>query len=185
MHTVCRVLCDEVHKRSGYHLKIIIAALVLATAGTAFAQSVIERAKADELAFMGDEEPAMKRAFERARATLDQFLEQAKSPPPGTVSYSLKVGIREGRDVEYFWVGNFTQTDAGFTGTINNQPRMVRSVKFGQQYAFPREHIVDWTYIDRNERRMVGNFTVCALLTKESQAEQEATKKRFGLRCED
>jgi uncharacterized protein YegJ (DUF2314 family) len=165
-------------------MRYLLATLALLTC-PAIAQSVVERAKADELVFMRDEEPAMQRAFEKARATLEDFLQKAKSPPAGTTSYSLKVGIRQGEDVEYFWVGNFTQTESGFSGTINNEPRMVKSVKFGQQYAFPREHIVDWTYIDRTERRMVGNFTVCALLTKESAAEAEATKKRFGLRCED
>jgi uncharacterized protein YegJ (DUF2314 family) len=166
-------------------MRYLLAALALLTTCPSSAQSVVERAKADELVFMRDEEPAMQRAFEKARATLEDFLQKAKSPPAGTTSYSLKVGIRQGEDVEYFWVGNFTQTESGFSGTINNEPRMVKSVKFGQQYAFPREHIVDWTYIDRTERRMVGNFTVCALLTKESAAEAEATKKRFGLRCEE
>lgn len=151
---------------------------------SAAGQSVTERAKAGELVFMGDEEPAMRRAFEKARSTLDAFLEQAKAPPPGTGGYSLKVGIREGKDVEYFWVGDFAATESGFIGTINNEPRMVKSVRLGQRYSFPKQHIVDWTYIDRNERRMVGNFTVCALLTKESAAEAEATKKRFGLRCD-
>jgi uncharacterized protein YegJ (DUF2314 family) len=166
-------------------MRYLLATLALLTTCPAIAQSVVERAKADELVFMRDEEPAMQRAFEKARAPLEDFLQKAKSPPAGTTSYSLKVGIRQGEDVEYFWVGNFTQTESGFSGTINNEPRMVKSVKFGQQYAFPREHIVDWTYIDRTERRMVGNFTVCALLTKESAAEAAATKKRFGLRCED
>jgi uncharacterized protein YegJ (DUF2314 family) len=165
-------------------MRYLLAALFVA-ASPVLAQSVVDRAKADELVFMRDEEPAMQRAFEKARATLDDFLQKAKSPPAGTANYSLKIGIRQGKDVEYFWVGNFTQTESGFSGTINNEPRMVKSVKFGQQYAFPRAHIVDWTYVDRNERRMVGNFTVCALLTKESAAEAEATKKRFGLRCED
>lgn len=164
--------------------RLVVTALFLCFAGPAVSQSVVERAKADELVFMKDEEPAMQRAFEQARATLDEFLKKAKDPPPGTTSYSLKVGIREGKDVEYFWAGSFVQTDSGFTGTINNEPRMVKRVRFGQQYSFPREHIVDWTYIDRNERRMVGNFTICALLTKESPQEAEATKKRFGLRCE-
>jgi uncharacterized protein YegJ (DUF2314 family) len=166
-------------------MRYLLPTLAILATCSSVAQSVVERAKADELVFMRDEEPAMQRAFEKARATLEDFLHKAKSPPAGTTSYSLKVGIRQGNDIEYFWVGNFTQMESGFVGTINNEPRMGNTVKFGQQYAFPREHVVDWTYIDRNERRMVGNFTVCALLTKESAAEAEATKKRFGLRCED
>jgi hypothetical protein len=35
------------------------------------AQPLTERAKSDELAFMQDEEPAMRNAFQAARATLD------------------------------------------------------------------------------------------------------------------
>ena len=163
---------------------LLAALLLCGLVGPALSQSVLERAKADELVFMADEEPAMRRAFEQARATLDEFLRNAKSPPPGTNSYSLKVGVRDGKDVEYFWVGNFNQTETGFAGTINNQPRLVKNVRFGQQYSFRREQIVDWTYIDRTERRMVGNFTVCALLTKETPEEAEATKKRYGLGCE-
>ncbi len=169
---------------SSYMPRLFVAALLLVSAIPALAESVMERSKADELVFMSDEEPAMRRAFQQARATLDEFLQKAKSPPGGTASYSLKVGIRDGKDVEYFWVGDFIQSDSGFTGTINNQPRLVKNVKFGQRYSFPREHIVDWTYVDRNERRMVGNFTLCALLTKEPAQEAEAMKKRFGLRCE-
>ena len=162
---------------------LIFAFLVLACA-CAGAQSVVERAQSDELVFMGDEEPAMRKAFQTARASLDEFLSKAKSPAAGTSSHALKVGVREGKNVEYFWVGDFSHTDSGFVGIINNQPRMVKSVAFGQRYTFTRGQIVDWTYIDRNERRMVGNFTLCALLSKESAQEAEATKKRYGLRCE-
>jgi uncharacterized protein YegJ (DUF2314 family) len=81
-------------------------------------------------------------------------------------------------------VAGFLPTETGFTGTINNQPRMVKSVRYGQQYNFIREQIVDWAYIDRDQKRMVGNFTVCALLTKESVKEAEATKKKYGLQCD-
>jgi hypothetical protein len=42
---------------------------------------------------------------------------------------------------------------------------------------------VDWTYIDKAQRQMVGNFTLCALLTKEPPQEAEAMKKRFKVDC--
>ena len=116
---------------------LLVASLVLACA-YAGAQTVVERAQSDELVFMGDEEPAMRRAFESARASLDDFLSKAKSPAVGTSSHTLKVGVREGKNVEYFWVGDFLQTDSGFVGTINNKPRMVKSVAFGQRYTFIR-----------------------------------------------
>jgi uncharacterized protein YegJ (DUF2314 family) len=151
----------------------------------ATAQPIVDRARADELVFMSDDDPAMRQAFQRARATLDEFLSKAKEPAPGTLHYALKVGIKEGKDTEYFWVGDFGQDASGmFSGRIDNAPRLVKRVQEGQRYAFPKGHIVDWMYVDRNERRMAGNFTMCALLTKEPPAEAAAARQKFGLRCD-
>jgi uncharacterized protein YegJ (DUF2314 family) len=162
----------------------VVAILAAGLSSSAFCQSVEERAKKQELVFMEDEEPAMRRAFEMARVSLDGFLAKAKNPSAEVTGFALKVGVREGKNTEYFWVNEFSEKDGQFAGKINNEPRMVKAVRMGQHYAFPREHIVDWMYIDRAQRRMIGNFTMCALLTKEPQVEAMATKKRFGLTCD-
>src|SRR5690349_6462316 len=136
----------------------LAAAILLAVAAHAAAQSAQDRIRKDELAFMQDQEPAMRRAFEKARATLDDFLAKSKSPPTGATSFALKVGIKDGKDTEYFWITDFQEDDGKFTGKIDNEPRMVKRVKRGQDYSFPREHIVDWTYVDQMQRKMMGNF---------------------------
>jgi uncharacterized protein YegJ (DUF2314 family) len=162
---------------------VLLASLSLACAAS-FAQSVIERAKKDELVFMRDEEPAMRRAFQVARETLEPFLETAKRGASNHTGFALKVAISQGDDTEYFWVNNFQSKDGGqFEGEINNEPRMVKSVRLGQRYVFSRDQVVDWMYLDKSERRMVGNFTLCALLTKQSPRELEATIRRFKLDC--
>lgn len=148
------------------------------------AQPLTERAKNDELAFMQDEDPAMQKALQAARATLDEFLEKAKAPPSGTSSYAVKIGIKEGNNTEYFWVNELATAGDELTGKINNEPRMVKLVKFGETYKFSKSQIVDWTYLDRTNRKMAGNFTACALLSKEPPAEAEAMKKHYGLNCE-
>ena len=162
--------------------KLIAIALILPT--SLFAQSLTERAAKEELVFMQDEEPAMRRAFQVARESLDEFLTLAADPRPGQGLFGLKVAVAEGKKTEYFWVNKFEAKDGGqFEGTIGNEPRMVKTVTFGQRYAFSRSQIVDWTYADKNERRLVGNFTLCALLTNVSKEEAEATKRRFNLDC--
>ena len=84
---------------------------------------------------------------------------------------------------EYFWITPFKEQDGRFSGRIDNSPRWVKSVKFGQTFAFSEDEIVDWLYMDGG--KMKGNFTVCAIMKREpSQAEVEAVKKRFGLECE-
>ena len=138
----------------------------------------------EPIVFMGDDEPAMKQAFARARATLDGFLKLAAEKPAELGRFAVKVGVDEGKDVEYFWITDFAQVGDRFIGKIGNTPQMVKSVKLDQDYEFKREQIVDWLYLDRPKRKMVGNFTYCALLTKETPAKAEAAKKRFNLDCE-
>ena len=148
------------------------------------AQTVVERAERGEIAHMAREEPAMRRAFEKARATLDTFLKEASAPREGNSSFALKVAVSDGQNTEYFWVNRFSNTGPNFVGHLGNEPRMVKKYKFDERFQFDREQIVDWTYIDTKTRRMVGNFTACALLTKEPPAQAEEFKKRYGLVCE-
>jgi len=150
----------------------------------ASAQSVLEKARTDEVTFMADADPEMKKAFATARSTLADFLKRARAPDPGTAYYAVKVGVKDGEFTEYFWIGPFSHEGDRFSGVLDNSPRTVRNVRKGQTYHFPKAHIVDWTFFDEKERRMHGNFTMCALLTKEPPREAEAAKSKFGLRCE-
>ncbi|WP_151635984.1 YegJ family protein [Noviherbaspirillum aerium] len=164
------------------HLAFI--SLFLLTTLPAQAQSVIEKAKKDELLFMQDEEPEMRKAFLKASRSLDDFLLRAKTPARGTSYYALKVEIREGKNTEYFWIGPFEQRGDEFSGTLDNAPRIVKGVREGQIYPFRKSQIVDWTYYNKSEHRMYGNFTLCALLTKEPPEEAKSAQKNFGLKCE-
>jgi len=126
----------------------------------------------------------MARAFAQARASLDGFLAMAKRPPDHYESLAIKVKIMQGRDAEYFWVTPFRPEGDEFTGILNNEPRLVRNLKFGQTIRFKKSQIVDWTYIDTLEGRTRGNFTVCALLTKESPKDRAEALQKYRLDCD-
>jgi uncharacterized protein YegJ (DUF2314 family) len=161
----------------------LLAALALLSS-TSGAQTLVDRAARDELAHMSSEEPVMRQAFEKARATLDDFLRKAAAPPAGTARYALKVAVSDGKNTEYFWVNNFAAQGQGFVGDLANEPRMVKKYKNGERFAFARAQIADWTYVDQSTKSMIGNFTACALLTKESPADREAFKRQYGFKCE-
>lgn len=165
-------------------LKPLVVILLSIAASLSHGQSVSERAAKNQLVYMQDEAPEMRKAFAKAQATLDSFLQVANSPPPNTSAFAVKIGTREGKNTEYFWVNEFSQAGEQFTGRINNEPSFAKSVKLGQTYAFTKGQIVDWTYIDRQKRQTLGNFTACALLTKEPPDEAAKFKKQFGLECE-
>jgi uncharacterized protein YegJ (DUF2314 family) len=168
------------------YLLVAVPSLVLSMAALdAPAASLVERAGNDETVSVADDDPAMRRAFTRARATLDDFLSKLKSPPAGSGGFAVKVGIRSGQDVEYLWIGQLSVEGERFRGRIDNAPRTVKEVTAGEIFTFTRADIVDWLYIDRPRRRMHGNFTACALLTRESPNEAAALKKRLGLSCRE
>lgn len=161
-----------------------ILILFVAAFDIAHAQNLVDRAKRDEIAHMSREEPAMRKAFEQAKASLDTFFAQAKAPATGSDSYALKVAVSDGRNTEYFWVADFAGDGEQFTGVLNNQPRLVMKHRYGEKIAFRRDQIADWTYMDTANRRMHGNFTACALLTKEPPAQAAEFKRQYGLRCD-
>jgi uncharacterized protein YegJ (DUF2314 family) len=167
--------------------RLTTAALGLAVACTATeltAQSTLERSKRDEIVRMGDNDPAMAKAFAKAKTTLDQFLLIAKSPAPNTKSYAVKVAISDSRETEYFWILPFTQEGDTFRGQLNNTPRLVKHVAFGQEIRFTKSEIVDWMYVDAAHRRMHGNFTACALMTKDKPEDAERARRAYGLECD-
>jgi uncharacterized protein YegJ (DUF2314 family) len=145
--------------------------------------SITERAETDQTDAVLNDDPAMRQAMEKARSSLDQFLLKVEKPDGDIEGYAVKVGISAGRDVEYFWIKDFVFSGDKFTGKIGNEPQHTGSVQPGQLYSFGRDRIVDWTYTDAKEHRMYGNFTACALLTKESVADADKFKQRFGLDC--
>ena len=107
----------------------------------------------------------------KAQSTLADFLKVAAAPKPGTLGFSLKVAVREGERVEYFWITPFTNNGSQFSGEINNTPRVVHSVKLGQT---AQSDIVDWLYIENGMMR--GNYTACALLKSRRKTKRRVRK---------
>ncbi len=162
----------------------LAAALLIcsgALADIACAQSVMKKIERDEIALVARGDPAMAAAVREARATLDDFLKLKKKPRPSITSFAVKVGVHEGQETEFFWVNPFEWRGSRYQGRLNNTPRTVKNVKHGDTITFKKSEIIDWTYTENGQ--MKGNYTACAILRKEAQAERDAFKKKFGLDC--
>ena len=131
-------------------------------------------------------DPAMQRAFSMARASLDEFLQLARTAPPNLRGFALKVSVQEGDDiVEHFWINDFVQNGEMFSGKINNRPLLVKRVRAGQDFQFERADVVDWTYIDMATHTVHGNFTACALLARKPADVAAELRQKFGLACDN
>lgn len=164
----------------------ILAALLLTALAfpPAAAQGLVDRSRREDIVRMQDEDPAMAAALRKARLTLDDFLRTAASPPANASAFAVKVPVSDDRDTEYFWIVPFSRDGDSFKGRLGNMPRLVRHVREGQEIRFSKSQIVDWMYVDVARRRMHGNFTACALLTKEKKEEAAKFRKLYGLECD-
>jgi len=163
-------------------LAVIAVLAVAAYAVTPRSETITEKASRDGIVNVAKSDPDMAAAMRRARATLPEFLALADAPRPGMSGFSVKVAVHEGDRTEYFWIFPFARKEAGFSGTLNNRPRIVRNVQFGQSLSFAESDIVDWLYQDGD--KMKGSFTTCAILKHEPRREADALMKQYGLECD-
>lgn len=164
-----------------YAAVIVAIALIATTQG--LAQTAIQRAQRDEIAMVAKGDRDMEDAFRKARASLDDFIALLRKPRPTITNLAVKVRVGDANGDEYFWVSRPTEKDGRFIGRLDNTPRIVKNVKEGQLISFKREEIFDWLY--REDGKMLGNFTACALVKKEPPREAAAFKQRFKLTCDD
>jgi len=159
----------------------LIGILFALATGAAHCETLQERVARDGIVMVEADDPGMTAAIRRAQKTLPTFLALARKPPRTTTDFAVKVVVLDGDEAEYFWITPFKEFNGKFSGQIDNNPQLVKSVKFGQTISFLEGEIVDWLYIDNG--RMQGNFTLCVLLKRESRREADAMMKRFGLEC--
>jgi uncharacterized protein YegJ (DUF2314 family) len=159
-----------------------LAALIVLAPGVAGAETLLDRAKRDGIAYVEKNDAEMAAAMRKARESLPEFLKLARAPRPTMRGFAVKVAVSEADHTEFFWITPFEQRNNQFTGQINNTPQLVKKVKLGQTIAFREDEIVDWLYQDGGAMR--GNFTACILLKREPRDEAEKFMKQFGLRCD-
>ena len=164
---------------------VVLGAVSILVAGErAPHETITDRANLDHVATVAADDPAMLRAFSKARGTLDAFLNLVASRDPNVKIPSLKVKIEDNGAVEYFWIADFSVTTTGFSGSIDNDPESVHNVKQGQAIIFSKSQVYDWTYLDNRTQRTVGNFTACALLSHESPKDAAEFKMKYRLDCD-
>lgn len=141
------------------------------------------KARRDEVVRVVKDDPAMLAAYQRGRETLSGFLAVNENRPPNSRAFAVKIPVRDGNMVEWFWVNNFVRDGDQFRGAINNLPRSVRTVREGQDVRFTRSDIVDWMYM--HDGRLKGGFTSCALLNKDPNVQaRTALIRKLGMDCE-
>ena len=161
---------------------LLLAALTGFSICEAGAQSALERALKDEIVMVGSDDEDMAKAMKEARVTLPNFLKLAENPRRTMRAIAVKVSVRDRGQTEFFWINPFSKTKTGYIGRIDNEPRLVKSVRANSRIRFKESEIVDWMYVE--DDKMYGNYTTCATLKKDTEEDRQAFKKEFDLDCD-
>jgi uncharacterized protein YegJ (DUF2314 family) len=132
----------------------------------------------DPVTSVAEDDSEMNAAIAKARASLPSFWQKFDHPGPGETDFALKVAIKDSNGTEHFWLVDLERKDGNITGTINNDPEIVKTVKDGDRIPIPEADISDWMYM-RNGK-MVGNHTVRALFKSMSPADVENVKNMLA-----
>jgi uncharacterized protein YegJ (DUF2314 family) len=153
-----------------HRLAALLAAFALTAALTASLSSAAS-AQSGSMIRVPNDDPEMAAAIAKARASLPAFWQALEQPGPGEEGFALKVAVRDGADVEHFWLIDVARADGKLSGTVNNEPEIVGNVANGERYEFSEADISDWLF--QRNGKMVGNETLRPLLKRMPKGDAE------------
>ena len=131
----------------------------------------------DPTTSVSTDDKLMNEAIAEARQTVDEFILKMRNPAKDETDFSVKVPITDNNGTEHFWLTELSYGDGVFSGTIGNDPEIVRNVKSGQSYKARKEEISDWLYMKGD--KMMGNRTLRALFPHMNPEEVQAIKAKL------
>jgi len=121
--------------------------------------------------FIAEDDPQMKAAIEKARATLPEFVRALKAPKTSQTGFSINTPITDGKNTEHMWLHPVTFDGAKYHGTVNNQPEKVTGVRLGSKRSIGAELVSDWMYLEN--KKLVGGFTIRVVRDKLTPKERQ------------
>jgi uncharacterized protein YegJ (DUF2314 family) len=132
----------------------------------------------DKVTDVADDDPEMRAAIAKARASLPEFWKVFDERARGESDFCLKVKITDANGTEHFWLGHLKRQDGKLYGIISNDPQIVRCVKLGQWMPIHENDITDWLYL--RDGKMVGNHTLRAMFKTMTAEERERCKQMLA-----
>jgi len=143
--------------RFSRYLLLLLSILFGLSASIAYANDPIIRTR--------DDDSEMKEAKAKARTNILHFWQKLENPASNEERFVLKVEMPySSKDTEHIWVKDIERKNGMIRGTVGNDPKYVKYVKYGQRVEFEDSQISDWMY--RRDGKIVGNYSLRTLLPR-------------------
>ena len=134
---------------------------------------------------VSSDDPEMNAAIQEAQDTLSLFIAALEAPAASQTYFGIKAEFPygEGNSAEHMWVSDLTLVEAGFEGTLLNEPVYVQGLEFGDHVSVATGDVSDWMIIDGE--RLLGGFTIHVLRSRMSESERTQFDAEFGYTIPD
>jgi uncharacterized protein YegJ (DUF2314 family) len=129
-----------------------------------------------------DDDPEMDAAMKQARASVGMFIARLQSPQKGDEYFSVKAPLRDGAQVEHFWLDDVRYDSDDFSGTLGNVPELLRGHTYGERVTVARAEISDWMYVQNGV--LAGGYTIRLLRKRMNPEERFRLDNQMKFRIE-
>jgi uncharacterized protein YegJ (DUF2314 family) len=155
------------------YLSILMAAGAIALAGCSHGK------EDSNYTHVESDDAAMNAAIEKAKSTVNEFIQAFHAQNPGTKGFYVKKPYKTPTgQMEHMWIEVQEEQDGVLKGRIANEAEETREVKIGQTVTLKTPEISDWKYQDG--KKLVGGFTIRYFVERMSPKEREAFLKEAG-----
>ena len=167
-----------------YHPLILTALLAVGCASPHSTHSIareMRRAGVEPESFqIKDEDAQMGKAVTKARKTVGTFIAALKHPAATQRDFEVKKPFLLGDVVEHMWLSEVTYSKGRFHGKVDNRPREIKGVKFGDRVSVNPREITDWAFVDKGV--LVGGYTIHLLHNELSAERKKELEKQLNCR---
>jgi len=136
----------------------------------------------DRVIMVDDKDPEMIAAIAEARAHVNEFVVALKAPQPGDRSFGIKAALRDGQQVEHVWIDDVVYDGSAFSGTLGNDPELVKGHSLGESVRVVPGEISDWMYVRQD--RLVGGYSIRLLRRRLTASERTELDEGLDFRVE-
>jgi len=103
----------------------------------------------------------MHRAVLKARGNVGVFIAALKNRTNGQHDFEVKKPCVKDGVVEHIWLSNVQFSGNRFHGLVDNHPKKIKGLKFGDRLSVNPNEISDWAFVDNG--MLVGGYTIRVL----------------------
>jgi len=137
----------------------------------------------DKVTLVASDDAEMNAAIQKARDTVNTFIENLISPKPNQTYFFIKIRLADGDNSEHMWLNTVSYDGQFFYGNIANDPEFVKNIKPGDQVKVLPGDISDWMYVE--DGKLVGGYTIRVLRNRLSAEEKRQFDSESWFKIDD